>query len=314
MILRSSIFHCTVLCGQVQVAAEDTTSLGALFLGDSGRPSFDELKALGQFQFEAIGDGLNIRELNPSLLRDFGDSTARCSSGAGAVAEILPTHACANSLHIPSAFGFAFAQQWAIHGHVCVHGALLRVNGEGVLVVGARAAGKSVLAGSALAAGGQIVSDDYLLVGSHRQALIGERIRRFVSLRRSWAADELISQCGGDWKPDRHDRRTFLRVKDDDDRFPEYSPIDRIWLLSRPASGRQITSSLRALSHAEMYAGLVAAIQPLLLGKDFPVERDKIRKLLVQLVARTKIAYLETGQDIVIEPERAWTRLLNYTD
>src|SRR5699024_820010 len=114
--------------------------------------------------------------------------------------------------HIPIAMGFAFAQQWARQGHACLHAALVQVDGKGVLILGNRAAGKSVLSASALAAGGAIISDDFLLAGFHGGTLIGERVRRFLSLRLSWAMQTLLETGMGDWRTNPSGNRAYRLI------------------------------------------------------------------------------------------------------
>ena len=310
MIADQASLSSAVLDGQVRIEASAPLPLEALFLGASGRPTWEELRALGSFRFSSE-TGSSVEQVSSPLVeREFVDSALRCVSGANAQVDILPRHRQSNALRIPSAMDFAFAQQWARLGHACFHGALLRVEGKGVLVVGVRAAGKSVLSASALAAGGAIITDDYFLLGEKDDVILGERIRRFLSLRRSWAADTLVEGFAEEWTPDRAGRRVFLRVEEDDQRFPEFTRIDRIWVLKRPRSGRRAHSSLEMISHAEVYASLVSAIQPLLLGADFPHERAKLQALLAKLMSSVPAARIETGQDIVLDPKRTWERLL----
>jgi hypothetical protein len=311
MIASDGFLRCAALDGRVRIEASAPFSLEALFLGSPGRPSWSDLRALGPFRFSTESCNSADECSSPWIERDFADSVLSCGSGGNALVDILPRHEPSNSLRIPSAMDFAFAQQWAQIGHVCFHGALLRVDGKGVLVVGTRAAGKSVLSASALAAGGAIVTDDYLLLGENGGDLVGERIRRFLSLRLSWAADSLISGSDEPWAVDRSGRRAFLRLESNDERFPPFSPIDRIWVLRRPRSGRQDQSALEKISHADVHAAIVSAIQPLLLGRDFPRERKKLLALIARLVSSVPAARIETGQDIVREPRSAWTRLLH---
>lgn len=309
MIVRGQILSLTMLGGQVNAHASEAVSLDGLLLGGDERPDWEELKRIGPICFDAVGAEPSGAEPCYDFSRDFGDSEVRCRSGAAAVAEILPHHKERDPLRIPAALGFAFAQQWARHGHACVHGALLRVEGTGVLVVGQRAAGKSVLSASALAAGGAIVSDDYVLVGLQAGKPVGERIRGFVSLRRSWAARALGERLPGAWSHNRNQSRAFLRIPDGDPSFPNHASIDRVWVLGRPRSARRETSLLEPLAQARLYAALVAAMQPLLLGADFPYERARLSTLLAEL-ASLPAARIETGQDIVIDPQTAWRRLL----
>lgn len=306
--LRSLAFD-----GEVLIEASRPVAFEALFTGSVGKPSWEDLKALGPVRFVTDQESERGATAPLELVRDFGDSSVCCATGSGATASILPIHKPSARQHTPGAMSFAFTQQWARLGHACVHGAMLRVDGKGVLVVGSRAAGKSVISASALAADGEIVSDDYLLVGVRANELLGERIRRFISLRSSWAADALMGQVVDDWTLDRSGGRVFLRIATDDDRFPEFSRIDRIWVLKRPRAGRRSHSSLESISQAEVYAALVSAIQPLLLGADFPRERNKLQALLGKLMSGVPAARIETGQDIVLEPKRTWDRLLAWS-
>lgn len=310
MKIQSKELRSVSLQGALLIDVFDPDWIESLFLGIGSRPSWHELARRDPLRFSTSEFSPLQPGVAPEYSRDFGDSLVECTSGGDATVSILPHHKPSQRLHNPTAIGFAFAQQWARHGHACVHGALLKVEGKGVLVVGARAAGKSVLSASALAAGGGIVTDDHLLLGVKDDVVLGERIRRFLSLRRSWAADTLVEGFPDEWTPDRSGRRVFLRIDSDDERFPEFARIDRIWVLKRPRSGRQKHSSLTRINHAEVYAALVSAIQPLLLGADFPHERAKLQALLGKLMSSVPAARIETGQDIVLEPGRTWQRLL----
>lgn len=303
-------FHNSSICsaaglGGLRLDAADAAAVATLLFGTASAPAWDDLERLGPIHFAAEAPA----QANATpFTRDFGDSVVQCRSGDAAVAQVLAQHRPARP-GTPTAYAFAFAQQWARLGCACVHGALLRVQDVGVLVLGARAAGKSVLAASALAAGGVLISDDFLLLGQREGDILGERIRTFVSLRRGWAANTLLQGLGGVWGTNATGNRAFLRVPQDDARFPASARIDRLWLLSRPRSARAAQSSLRPLTQAQAYAAVVAAIQPLLLGAEFPVERKLLGNVIARLVA-LPAARLETGQDIVTAPRQAWSGLL----
>lgn len=310
MIVHDGVFECLSLDGGVYVDPRPTCLFEPLFLGAPNRPSWEQLRSIGPIRFQATSLQQENREVAVDQSLDFGDSFVRCNSGGAATTSILSTHNPSSRNYPPAAMAFAFAQQWARHGHASFHGALLKVAGRGILVAGVRAAGKSVLSASALSGGGAIVTDDYLLLGVKDNVLQGERIRRFISMRRSWAADILLQSRAENWMPGKSGRRVFLRVGADDLRFPSHTRIDKIWVLNRPRAGRRDHSTLERLSQAEAYAALVSAIQPLLLGADFPHEREKLQSLLTQLIATVPAARLETGQDIVMDPKRTWERLL----
>jgi len=316
MIAQDDQLLATALNGTVRLRAAQLLPLAALFLGAAGRPSWEALRAIGPIQFEATrsGETRGDEPASPPLQRDLGDSLIHTASNTVATTCIQPHHQAGDPRHIPLAMGFAFAQQWARLGYACIHGALLEVDGAGVLVLGQRGAGKSVLASSALVAGGGIVSDDQILVGVRDGALVGERIRAFLSLRQSWAARTLFEGSNDTWRMNRSGNRAFLAIDAASDRFPDHGHIDHLWLLTRPRAGRQTHSTLAAISQAELFAALVTATQPLLLGPDFPHERRQLQDLFTQLLQARSIARLETGQDIVQNPRATWQGLLTRTN
>ena len=300
----------TTFAGRVRVHGPASSALAALHLGAKGRPSWEAIRKLGPTRYEAEPISQGQTHVEP-FQRDFGDSLVHGASNAPATCSILPTHHPGDPRHLPAAMSFAFAQQWARLGLACIHGALLTVADQGVLVLGHKGAGKSVLATSALVAGGRLVSDDYLLAGIRDDVLWGERIRAFVSLRQSWAARSLFEAAGTRWQTNRGGTRAFLPVDADDPRFPDHARIDHIWLLTRPRAGRRRDSNLEPIPQATLFAALVSAAQPLLLGPDFPHEDRLLTDLFLRLASHAQPARLETGQDIVLEPRTTWSRLLH---
>lgn len=310
MIARDNYLCTTALPGQLHISASVPLPLAALYLGAPGRPSWEALRQIGPVGFEVEPTPPNDTVIRADFQRDFGDSLVRCASNAAATVQFEPTHIPGDPRHLPTALGFAFAQQWARLGYACIHGALLTINGAGVLVLGQRGAGKSVLATSALAAGGGIISDDYLLAGVHNNTLLGERIRAFISLRQSWAAHTLFARSNDAWQPNRSGTRAFLQPHANDPRFPAHHRIDHVWVLTRPRAGRRAESSLEPIPQAAFFTALVAATQPLLLGPDFPHEQRLLIHLFTRLASHARPARLETGQDIVLAPQTTWQRLL----
>lgn len=314
MIAHDDLLLASALSGAVRICAAQALPLAALYLGAAGRPSWAQVRAIGPVHFEAVlpDDAQGLArgdESSPPLELDLGDSHFHCHEDGSAMVTIRADHQAGDPRHIPLAMDFAFAQQWARLGYACIHGALLEVDGAGVLVLGQRGAGKSVLASSALVAGGRIVSDDQILVGVRDGALVGERIRAFLSLRQSWAARTLFEGSNDTWRMNRSGNRAFLAIDAASDRFPDHGHIDHVWLLTRPRAGRQTHSTLERLSQAELFAALITATQPLLLGADFPHERRLLQGLFVRLLQTRSIARLETGQDIVQNPMDSWRRL-----
>lgn len=310
MKLLGPAVHSEIAGGRVHFEGPGSLAIPAALLGIQRLPAWRDLQRAGAIGVTAELADPPDSELPASFHRDFGDSTVACTSGAKATAQVLDSHPQPKVSRLPTAIAFGFAQQWARLGCACVHGAVLKLDEITILVLGAQASGKSVLSTSCLAAGGGIVTDDYLLLGQREEAVFGERIRQFLSLRRSWAGESLVAEVDVDWGVGTTGNRAFLRVPDHDARFPVLSRIDRIWVLRRPRAGRRRHSSLEPISQAEVYAAIVAAIQPLLLGGDFPHERALLRSLVGRLMASTSAARLETGQDIVLTPIQTWHRLL----
>ena len=309
MIALPERLRATALSGELRVSGNRPLALDNLYLCGAGRPSWSELRAVCPIHFETHSADIATHLPSITCDRDFGDSHFHCHEDGSAMVTIRADHQAGDPRHIPLAMDFAFAQQWARLGYACIHGALLEVDGAGVLVLGQRGAGKSVLASSALVAGGGIVSDDQILVGVRDGALVGERIRAFLSLRQSWAARTLFEGSRENWRMNRSGNRAFLAIDATSAQFPEHCRIDHVWLLTRPRAGRQTHSTLERLSQAELFAALITATQPLLLGADFPHERRLLQGLFVRLLQTRSIARLETGQDIVQNPMDSWRRL-----
>lgn len=261
-----------------------------------------------RLHFRAEAASVTADADTPPFANDFCDSVVQCRSGDEAWAAFWPARPDAARRRLPAAHLFAFAQQWARLGCLCVHGALLRLHGTGVLLLGASGSGKSVAAASALRAGGELVTDDYLLLALPAGVPTGERLRNYLSLRQSALSARLLMDGSDRWNADGN--RLFLPIATGDRRFPACARIDRIWVLSPPASAHPDRARLEPLSQAQVWAGLVGATQPLLLGPSFPHEREHMTAALKQLLAATVAARLDPGHDMVDEPDAAWRRLL----
>lgn len=310
MIFLADRLHATALSGVVCVSGRVPLALGSLYLSGAGRPSWIELQAACPIRFDLHPAQSATPSIALACERDFGDSHIHCHADGSATVTIGAEHQAGDPRHLPMAMNLAFALQWARLGHACVHGAMLEVDGCGVLILGQRGAGKSVLSTSALVAGGRIVSDDQLLVGIKDEQIVGERIRAFLSLRQSWAARTLFEGSASPWQANRRGSRSFLTVDENDARFPDHARIDQVWLLTRPRTGRQTNSRLEPVSQALLFAELVNATQPILLGPDFPQQRQAMSSLFTRLVSLATPLRLETGMDIVQNPRATWQRLL----
>ncbi len=281
----------------------------AMLLGAAPEVTWADLVRAGSIHVHGPGSESLDQPECPTLVRDFGDSIVRCRSNGSATSAVYALHAQPNPLRTPSALYFAFVQQWVRQALLCVHGALLRIDGVGILALGRRGAGKSILCASAGSIGGAIVTDDLLLLGRHESTFAGERCRTFLSLRQSWATNELVPD-DGQWRLGRSGNRAYFRIPENDPDFPAWTRIDRFWILERPRGERRETSSASRMTKVEAYASLVSASHPLLLNADLPFERQQVMTLIGDLVTKIPAARVVTGQDIITSSAKAWRRLL----
>jgi hypothetical protein len=246
---------------------------------------------------------------------DLADGKVQLQSGRAGRVEVQAHHALANTL-IPQSLNLLMAQQFARSGLMMVHGAALRIDGIGILALGARGSGKSVLSAAALAAGAEIVSDDWLLVGRAEGGRFhAERLREFLMLRHGWATDRLLQALtglGGRVTPGRV--KTVLDIEQQPEsvrrRFPVSIALDRAWLLHRPRCGRTARSTSFACSQADALAAIIGATMPLLFGSEFPVESRALMASARGLIADLDWRGIHTGLDLVDQPQRALSGLL----
>jgi hypothetical protein len=132
-------------------------------------------------------------------------------------------------------------------------------------------------------------------------------------LRSSWATDHLSNSSGIDWSLTERGLRKVAYIDPDHpgEQFPVSCPISRIFFLVRPRASRLETSAVRRISAVGAYAAFVAATSPLLLSKYFPVEAGLIGALIRKTISSIPCAELESGQDVVLTPAKAWAKLLS---
>ena len=213
---------------------------------------------------------------------------------------------------LPQSLHLLLAQQWARSGILTLHAAAILTPGGGILVIGPRGGGKSVLTLSALAAGYGVISDDWILLGKDENNHIQvERLRPFMMLRQSWAADQLRTRLPRLASRQVGNRpKQLIRLPENTKRFPIGGPINQLWLLNRPRSARGHQTRLTPTTQSTALARVVEANMPLLFSKAFPTEHSALMDTIKALLKDAPAYEVETGTDIVEKPGEAWAKLL----
>jgi hypothetical protein len=242
---------------------------------------------------------------------DLDDGHFQATSGGPGQVQIAEHHQRPVNL-LPRSLHLLLAQQWARSGILSLHAAAILTPTGGILVIGPRGGGKSVLTLSALVAGHAVISDDWILLGKGEDNHIHvERLRPFMMLRQSWAADQLRARV-----PRLNTRALANRPKQvihlpaNSKRFPVSAPINRIWLLKRPRSARTQQTRLAPTSPTTALSKIVEASMPLLFSKQFPIEHQQLMATIQTLLKGAPAFEAETGTDIVEDPVGAWGKEL----
>ncbi len=216
---------------------------------------------------------------------------------------------------LPQSLHLLLAQQWARSGILTLHAAAILTPNGGILVIGPRGGGKSVLTLSALAASFGVISDDWILLGKDKEDHIQvERLRPFMMLRQSWAADQLRTRLPRLASRQVGDRpKQLIRLPENTKRFPIGGPINQLWLLNRPRSARGHQTRLTPTSQSTALARVVEANMPLLFSKAFPTEHSALMGTIKALLKDAPAYEVETGTDIVEEPREGWAKLVHGT-
>jgi hypothetical protein len=268
----------------------------------------------GERTLELAADCELADTLYADYQRDFGDGAVSLRSGRPGHLRVGRNHQAPEYL-LPQSLNLALAQQWGRLGVLALHAAAFRFGTRTVLALGPKASGKSVLSLAALCCGGRILSDDWLLLGIDRQQRpVSERLRNFLMVRDSWASSQLRAR-----QPELAFRRSGTRPKEvlpippDDPRFPDSLAIDEIWVMGRARTGRTSRSLKRPEPATAAFSELIKAAMPLLFTRRFPHEHAALMRTARHLLNACPTYQVQTGTDLIEQPEETLARLLDET-
>lgn len=240
------------------------------------------------------------------------DGRALLRSGHPGTVMVEAGHRLPEELLQPQSLYLLLAQQWARAGLMLVHGAVLEFEGQGILALGDRGAGKSVLTMAALAAGAKVVSDDWVMLGTDADATVrAERLREFLMLRHGPACDRLLAALPELRSvPLRKRPKSVIRMEDQSTglqaHFTNTCRIDRFWLLQRPRAARTAHSERTPASTAEALSAIIQATMPLFFSRKFEHEADQLRATAGRLATQIGASRLQTGTDMLEHPARVF--------
>ena len=291
----------------------DATQLHALLHG--GSEQVDWLQLARQNGITADNpDTTGQNDSDEPITHDLEDGRFETTSGGPGQAMVEAHHQPPVNL-LPQSLHLLLAQQWARSGILTLHAAAILTPNGGILVIGPHGGGKSVLTLSALAAGYGVISDDWILLGRNTEKEIQvERLRPFMMLRQSWAADQLRTRLPRLATQAVTNRpKQLIKLPQNTKRFPVGGPINQLWLLNRPRAARGHQTHLTPTTQSTALARVVEANMPLLFSKAFPTEHSALMDTIKALLKDAPAYEVETGTDIVEEPREGWAKLVHGT-
>ena len=296
---------------EIELSGMSNTELDGLLHG--GADSGQWLNRVDQSPLVADNPGAKTdteSEVTPAS-HEVEDGHFQATSGGPGQVAVTGHHQVPINL-LPRSLHLLLAQQWARSGILSLHAAAILTPAGGILVIGPRGGGKSVLTLSALVAGHAIISDDWILLGKGDDDHIHvERLRPFMMLRQSWAADQLRTHLPRLKSKALANRpKQVTRLPANSKRFPVSATINRIWLLKRPRSARTQHTRLTPITQTTALSKIVEASMPLLFSKQFPVEHRQLMKTIQTLLGNAPTFEVETGTDVVEDPVGAWKEVL----
>ncbi|MDX1625709.1 MAG: hypothetical protein R3323_04270 [Wenzhouxiangellaceae bacterium] len=293
---------------EVRVEGLSADTVRALFSPEA-RPA-DPLPEGRPIRLALEGNGTGPGGPEPVVER-LDDGTALCRPGGPAEVRPADPRSFRDRL-IPRCLHLGLAQQWARAGLATAHAAAFEIDGRGVLAFGPSTAGKSLLTLAASARGARVVSDDWLLLGIGPDGPRAERLREFLMVRAGGEAllDALLAAQPGLAVRRAGDRKVVPLASAPSERFPHAVDIDETWVMQVPEGPRRDRSEVRPVAAAAVLARLVESSMPLLFGASFPAERAALMQTARTWIQRSRCVEVETGTDLIEDPDRAWARLL----
>lgn len=178
----------------------------------------------------------------------------------------------------------ALTQQWLLTQQLALHGALICLDGRGVLILGESYSGKSTLVQAALRMGELIVTDDFLRISFEEQWPTGHCLRGFLRFR---------ADAG-------YQNERIIPLRPNSAFFRSSQRIEAVIFLE---SGERPTRSVfSAISHLQATTLTINQCAPFFLRREFPLERLLMLKLIGELLRRVPTLSVATGFDLLTNP------------
>ena len=216
--------------------------------------------------------------------------SAHLRTGREAKLELLEARHASEDISIRLPLNAALTQQWLLEAQLPVHGALIGIDGRGVLFLGESKSGKSTLVRAALSLGQQIVTDDFLRITFENGVAIGHCMRGFLRFR------------GIDGRPDQ-----IIALRQNELHYCATHRIDAVVFLvgcERPA-----ISSFAKISRLQATTQMINQCAALFLRREFPTERERMLALIGNLLTHLPALNVSTGFDVLRDPRAFMVRL-----
>jgi hypothetical protein len=197
----------------------------------------------------------------------------------------------------------------ARQGLPVLHSCSYEVGDTRVLGLGESFSGKTTVAVAAMRAGGRVVSDDAVLVVPEGGRFGVLPVRSYGWLRgrtREIVPGELrdrMIENEEDGQP-----RWVLNRKDGGEAFVERAVPDVIWVQS--IDRRLKLSRIEPIDQGQVFAALIRASSPLFLSRHCPEIRDRLIPVFRSLCAQCRGYRVRLGRQLLEEPAREITRLV----
>lgn len=177
----------------------------------------------------------------------------------------------------------ALTQHWLLSKHLAMHGALICLDGRGLLILGESLSGKSTLVQAALQLSEPVVTDDFLRIDFNNGWPLGHCLRGFLRFRAG------IDQ-----------RAKIVPLRPDSTFFRSSHRIDGVIFLE--GGERPMRSVFSAMPKLQATTLMVNQCAPFFLRREFPLERMEMLRLISDLLQRVPSLSVATGLDLLAGP------------